>query len=98
MSSLKNYVDGKSVSVIEATVIQELEDGKAIIAENRESAALFITSNDDQSKKLLKSGRGLKMITPELLQKEPIVEKTNDKFKLIASSCLTAKLSECQFD
>ena len=85
MSSLKNIVEGKSVLVIEATVVQQLEHGKAIIAEKGESAALLITTNDDQSKKLFKSGRGIKIIKPELIQKEPIVFKTNDKFKLIAS-------------
>ncbi len=52
MSTLKDLVEGKSVNVVEATVVKTLDGGKAVIADSKKSMALLLTEDDDKTRKL----------------------------------------------
>jgi hypothetical protein len=94
MSTFKDLAEGKSVNVVEATVIKTLDGGKAVIAESRKSLALLLTEDDDKTKKLLIATKGIKLIKPEMIQKSPLVIASNEKFKLIPGNAISIKISE----
>ena len=79
--SLKDLSDGKTGQVVKAILVKEVKLGVIIIHDGKTSGAVLAA--EDPDRKYTKGGQGLKVIKPEVLQKDPLVLRRNPLFKIV---------------
>ena len=81
MMPLKDLSDGKTGQLVVAIAVKEVKPGVIIISDGKTSGAVLVA--EDPDRKYTKGGQGLKVIKPEVLQKDPLVLRRNPLFKIV---------------
>ena len=92
MMPLKDLSDRKTGQLVVAIVVKEVKPGVIIIHDGKTSGAVLVA--EDPDRKYTKGGQGLKVIKPEVLQKDPLVLRRNPLFKIVPGKGGEVKLSE----
>jgi hypothetical protein len=91
---LRDLTSGKKVAVAEVTVIRLLQDNISVVADGKNSAALLLAPSDKSNMKMIEVGKGIKIIKPNVKQKEPLVMEINKHFKIVPGKAIAVKVAD----
>ena len=83
---LKDLVEGQTAKILEVAVIKELKSNVVLVADSSKVVALFISEDNPDCAKLLKTGAAIKVIKPTVKENNPLVMQQNPLFPALIPS------------
>ena len=93
MSPLQDFLQGsKAIVILEVTIIKDLGGNMFIIADAKATCALLIIEDLTNIEKLLKTGKGIRIIKPEQIKKN--ILKPSPRFRIQPGKHMSIKIGD----
>ena len=93
MSPLQDFLQGsKAISILEVSIIKDLGSNMFIISDEKDTCALLFIEDLTNTEKLLKTGKGIKIIKPEQIKKN--ILKPSPRFRIQPGKHMSIKIGD----